>query len=382
MSRRFTTLMLGFAASLAVTGLPSGAAGGEPTRTATGPKLGEESKPEGEDRFVEKLRQLQLEAMKPNPALRGQHPKQHGCVLAEFTVSEGLPESLRHGIFSQPRTYRALIRFSNGAASDDRDRDVHGMAIKLIGVGATREGGAQDFVLMDHPVFFAENVENLVELFLAIGASRREPPDNEPLRKFAAAHPTEFKHSKDARSKLPSTPLQIQYWSTVPYRLGLGQGGVKYTAKPREEAADGQQSPGGSKDYLREAMVQRLSGGNKPVIYDFCVQRQTDPTKEPIENPTVRWTTPEEPVATIVIRPQMFDSDELQQFGANLVFDPWNSLAEHQPLGGINRARKPIYPASSELRHKTRQDQGKEPSGQGEPTEADLARFQRALRSD
>ena len=35
------------------------------------------------------------------------------------------------------------------------------------------------------------------------------------------------------------------------------------------------------------------------------------------------------------------------------VLEPWNTLPEHRPLGGINRARKLVYEDSSALRHKT-----------------------------
>ena len=35
----------------------------------------------------------------------------------------------------------------------------------------------------------------------------------------------------------------------------------------------------------------------------------------------------------------------------NLSFNPWHSLPAHRPLGGINRARKVVYPALSKLRH-------------------------------
>ena len=33
-----------------------------------------------------------------------------------------------------------------------------------------------------------------------------------------------------------------------------------------------------------------------------------------------------------------------------LVFNPWNSLVDHQPLGNLNRARKFIYRASEQFR--------------------------------
>ena len=95
------------------------------------------------------------------PVRRGQHPKHHGCVRAEFTVEPNLPVDLQLGIFHEPRTYPAWIRFSNGSQDDDGDGDIHGMAIKLMDVAGPkvlddeRDEQTQDFVLMDHPVFFS-----------------------------------------------------------------------------------------------------------------------------------------------------------------------------------------------------------------------------------
>ena len=85
----------------------------------------------------------------------------------------------------------------------------------------------------------------------------------------------------------------------------------------------------------------------------------------PIEDPTVEWTSRWEQVATIEIDSQDFDFPERWEWGNKLSFSPWHALEEHRPLGGINRARKIVYPASSKLRH----DNLNAPK---EPTEADI----------
>jgi len=124
-------------------------------------------------------------------------------------------------------------------------------------------------------------------------------------------------------------------------------------------------------------MVERLSSGKDPVVYDFLVHRQTDPKKEPIEDPTVEWTTSGEKVATITIEPQEFSAPEQLEFCENLSFNLWHAREDHRPLGGINRARDPVYQMSTGLRHDTRKADGREPSGRAEPTADDLARFRR-----
>ena len=38
---------------------------------------------------------------------------------------------LRVGLFAQPRTYKARIRFANATSQSDNERDVRGMSIKV-----------------------------------------------------------------------------------------------------------------------------------------------------------------------------------------------------------------------------------------------------------
>ena len=73
----------------------------------------------------------------------------------------------------------------------------------------------------------------------------------------------------------------------------------------------------------------------------------------PVEDPTVEWTSDPIRLATLTIHPQQFDTPERAVFFENLSYNPWNSLPEHRPLGGVNRGRKVAYADSSELRHKT-----------------------------
>src|SRR5947209_12217008 len=57
---------------------------------------------------------------------RSEHPKQHAGVWARFAIERDIPSGFRVGIFKDPRTYTALIRYSNGRTFDDRLPDVHG----------------------------------------------------------------------------------------------------------------------------------------------------------------------------------------------------------------------------------------------------------------
>jgi catalase len=322
--------------------------------TETPLKLGEERKPPGEDQAITEFVKLQTDIMKAtNPHLRGQHPKTHGCVEATFTVLPNIPSELKVGIFQDPKSYKALIRFSNGKSASDLERDVHGMAIKVSGVNGKKalpgdDSDAQDFILMDNEIFFASDAETLLGFMKARVEAQKNP---EAIKTFAEKSEHNARTvalvQKSLKDKVPS-PLAVPYWSTVPYKYG--DRAVKFSVKPAKDnqVAMPQFS---SENYLREAMIEHLTKQKKPATFDFYVQMRTDIETMPIEDPTVAWTSPEVKVATIQIAPQDFDTLERRKLCEGSSFSPWHALEVHAPLGGINRARRAVYETSSALRH-------------------------------
>jgi hypothetical protein len=55
-------------------------------------------------------------------------------------------------------------------------------------------------------------------------------------------------------------------------------------------------------------------------------------------------------VAAIEIFPQKLDSPAQWEFCQNITFNPWHSLVEHQPVGGINRARRDVMDTLQNVR--------------------------------
>jgi hypothetical protein len=387
--RRGTSIVL----SLMALGGSSPSAGAQDSARAAAAVpagVGEEMIPLNEGDVIEELQALQLKLMTNRatdgkPTERGQHPKTHGFVVAKFTVREDLPEELRVGFLREPRSYTAVIRFSNTREEQDGVRDNHGMAIKLLGVegekllDGEKDAQTQDFVLIDHPLFFARDVESTLALSLAgialevaleqdkdqkkrLDALPVEQARQERLDALARLRPEEAK-LLGVRRRIITSPLATEYFSDTPYRLG--KTAVKYSAKPERSEAAGSSAMDG-KDYLREAMVEQLTVRRRPATFGFYVQRQGDPKAMPIEDPTVAWTSDWERVATIEIGAQDFDFPERVAWGNALSYTPWHALKEHRPLGGINRARKMVYPDSSRLRHFYLGAPRKE------PTEADI----------
>jgi hypothetical protein len=308
-------------------------------------EIGKEYPPPGEDAMIQELRALHLKVQSvQGPGRRGEHPKQHGGVWATFKIHKDIPSELRIGIFKEPASYTALVRYSNGRTFDDRQPDVHGMAIKVF-VSGRGEGPEppfqQDFILADHPIFFARNVQHIFD-FLAATSS------GTPASQLAmTTHPKLIGFTRVA----PSSPLTLTYWSQTPYKLA--DGAVKYMASPSMDqdipAIELNQSP----DALQEAMIEQLTFRKVGTQFDFCINQQSDATAMPMEDPTVEWTSPPCKLATVSIYPQKFDSPEQMSFVENLTWNPWNSIPAHSPLGGINRARRGLYLDSQQLRHKT-----------------------------
>src|SRR4030095_13260654 len=74
---------------------------------------------------------------KPGGFERGGNSKTHGIVRGEVIVHGGFPAELRHGIYAQPHTYRAWVRFSGPGpyiTPDIEDVGFMSISIKLMGV--------------------------------------------------------------------------------------------------------------------------------------------------------------------------------------------------------------------------------------------------------
>lgn len=308
----------------------------------TSREIGKEYPPEGESAVIDQLRGLHLKVhqAQPGPSHRGEHPKQHAGLWATFRVNDGIPESMRVGLFATPRSYTALVRFSNGRGPDDTKPEVHAMAVKVLVPEGDGPARIQDFIVADHAVFFARNVQHVFD-FLAATVK------GTPVPQLAATDYPELAHFSSVAT---TSLLGMTFWSQTPYKLG--EGAVKYLVTP--SAGEEPALPiGHSPDCLREALLEQLTVRKIGAQFDLCVNPQTDAEAMPVEDPTVAWTSPPVRLATISIYPQKFDRPEQMAFFESLSWNPWNALPEHTPLGGINRARRMVYEDSSALRHKT-----------------------------
>jgi hypothetical protein len=293
-------------------------------------------------------------------ARRGAHAKAHGCVQAEFRILDNLPEEVRVGMFREPRAYPAWIRYSNafGKVQDDSVGDGRGMAIKLMGVDRS-ESGTQDFVMINHPVFFVRNAADYVVFQKALS-------EGSPVKFFfPGLNPFKFRiHEFGIANAIRGTkvanPLDTRYWSMTPYRFG--DTAMKFSARHCGPASPFIETT--SPDFLRENMQKHLA--QSEACFDFLVQLRKRPSEMPIEDPTIKWSekdSPFIPVARITIPVQEFASPKQLALCENLSFTPWHTIREHRPLGGINRVRKTVYDTISRVRHELNGEERHEPAG-------------------
>lgn len=290
--------------------------------------------------------------------LRDAHPKAHGCVRAEFRVAPTLPPALAHGLFIPGASYPAWIRFSNGARDATRPDikgDARGIAIKLMrvpgesllseddaGLGAT-----QDFILISHPVFFANDPRRYLSV---VTLASSDSAASKLLIPFHLGFRGSLIALKTSRTVI-SHPLQARYWSTVPYQLGSGSGrqAVKYSVRACSTTVDPLPSQP-STNFLRDRLRATLQDGD--ACLEFLVQPRTSSGMS-VEDSMTEWREQDAPfhkVATLHIPRQTFDTPEQNAFCEALSFNPWHALPEHRPLGITNRLRKVIYDRISRVR--------------------------------
>lgn len=340
-------------------------------RTDDGLRLAEEREQPDEaahlqdiiDSFNAQMRRL----WNPGYFERGGNTKTHGVVRAEFQVREDVPPQMRRGIFATPRTYPAWVRYSGPGpvwSADIEDIGFLSMAIKVMGVPGPKlmddEKFTQDLLGTCAPTFVTPDTRANAQL-------QHWSYVNAPV--FYFFNPRE-PHLLDAImnslwTRTQTSPLECDYFSTVPYLLGEGQA-MQYSFHTRLRSRSAVPGlPGRPPDnYLRQAMAATLARGD--VEFDVCVQVQTDPFLMPIENAAVMWPTrlsPRVPVATVRIPRQTFDSAEQIAFARVLSYNPWHCVPEHRPLGNVSRARKRLYWEMSQLRQQMNAQSHYEPNG-------------------
>lgn len=316
-------------------------------------RLGEERAADNETEVAAKM----VEAIKAVSQTR--HPKglmkrfnqvkSVGCVSATFSVPAELSTELQQGVFVAGKTYSAKVRFANASKTDDQEKDFRGMSIKLFGVeGHTLMGveGEQHFLLNSYPALFAADPDDFLEFIEAARDDRLWKYFIRPSHFYSLLVLFRGREEID-------NPLAIPYWSTTPYRFGQNaSSAVKYSARPCQTPSTAVPAQQKHENFLTDAMQAQLK--NAPACFNFMVQFQKDPVEMPIEDASVTWDEQQSPfikVATLTIKDQAFAGPSEVAACEAMSFNPWQALAAHQPLGGINRVRKNVYSEIAQFRY-------------------------------
>ena len=315
------------------------------------------------DTFGKQMRKL----WKPGGVERGGNTKTQGIVRGEFIVHDHLPPEFRHGIYAQPQTFRAWVRFSGPGPYITPDIDDVGfmsISIKLMGVPGPKLMEEEKFTLdmfgVSTPTFVTPDTKANAQLQV-------ESLKNAQMFYFLNFHRPHVLDliMQSLFIKTQSSPLEAPYFSCVPYLLGEGRA-MQYSVWPKSK----RRTPiprlpfRPPDDYLRAAMIASLAEGD--VELDIRLQLQTDPHLMPIENNAVLWPerlSPRVSVATLRLPKQKFDYPSQMEFAKKLSYNPWHTIAEHRPLGNQSRARRRMYYELSKLRHTMNDVPHFEPTG-------------------
>ncbi len=298
--------------------------------------------------------------------VRSSHAKAHGLLRGELHIFTHLPGYLRQGLFAAPRIYPVIARLAHIPGDLDDDRKVsgpRGMSLKVLGVEGDmlpQHAGqtTQDFVLDTGKIFNAIGAKT----FLAQIA---------PVENIAPHMPQPIKGAVTAASLAVNTvlghksasldffghpwkhPLAEPYYSQVPIRYGdyIAKLSVTPDTVALKALLNEKFDP---QDYdgMRTATVAFFR--DNPAEFVVAAQLCTDLDAMPIENANKEWPedqSPYQPVARLIFPAQDAWSPARQTFvDESLSFCPAHSLAAHQPLGSIMRARMQAYEVLSRAR--------------------------------
>jgi hypothetical protein len=314
-------------------------------------------------------------------AMRGAHAKSHGGLKGELKIYDNLPPALAQGLFREPRTYPVMIRFSTapGDIMPDGVSSFRGLAIKLIGVAEPKPFSPQpdaqthDFLMINYPVFPAGNVarylnEQLLQETVVVSA----PEEAQQL--LTSALRTVSAVTEKVGVDLYPTALGI----TLPESHILGQ--TYYTAAALRYG-----------DYIAKLSAVPISANLQPFVdqsidtkdpsvlrdlivdffrqesaeYELRAQLCTNLATMPIEDAAAEWSeqeSPYQPIAKLTIPAQEAYSPARRVYVDEVLsFTAWHCIAEHRPLGSIQRVRRQVYEASSRYRHEMNQHPKVEP---------------------
>lgn len=284
---------------------------------------------------------------------RALHRKGLLVTTGELEIVPDLPPHARQGLFALTGRYPLWLRLSNGSVDVQSDRvpDIRGFAFRVLGLPEQPAalGGRtthQDFSLINQLAFAFPTSEHFFGLVLAAGQG--------PLALLKWLFATfgltgGLRRIKDMKSSFgkPFRGFAAESFTSV-LPLAFGTHAVRWRVRPvngQPMAVSAGQAVDWAADFTRQLQQQALR-------YELQAQFFEDEARTPIEKADQEWLERDAPwltLAQLTLNPPPADARALKQAEAG-VYDPWQGLAAHRPLGEVMRARKVVYFASQQGR--------------------------------
>jgi hypothetical protein len=284
---------------------------------------------------------------------RALHRKQITAAQGRLQVLSDVPEFARHGLFQKPGDFEVWVRLSNGGMdrAPDAMPDIRGFAMRVLGVtgdSALGNGPAvsQDFTLINQPQFAFPRSDEFVDFVVAAAAGKGA------LLKFLIKRygflggPLRLVQMIKSLAKPFGGFATENLFTAVP--MACGPFAVRARLVPA--AGNGSATPGAKRDWSADFSARLRQ---QSLEWDLQLQPFVSEEVTPIEDASVNWPSPYTTVARLRLPVQDTASAEGAAFCKTVegaVFDPWQALAAHRPLGDVQRARKVVYFASQKAR--------------------------------
>jgi hypothetical protein len=296
--------------------------------------------------YARKFAAIQARKSRKYGAGRALHRKQITAAHGTLTVKDDLPDFARQGLFGAPASFAVTVRLSNGGLdrAPDRTPDVRGFAIRVLGVegeSALGNGPArsQDFTLINQEAFAFPGSDEFVAFVVAAAGG------GAALLKFLFKRygliggPARMLKLIKSMGRPFGGFATETLFSAVP--IACGPYAVRVRLVPA--GANGTAVKGANADWGADFSA-RLAKHH--LQWDLQLQPFVNEALTPIEDASVNWPSPYTTVARLSLPRQDTASAKGQELAAEAeagVFDPWQALAAHRPLGDVQRARKVVY---------------------------------------
>ena len=290
--------------------------------------------------------EIQRRKSEKHGAGRALHRKQLTAAQGQLEVLADLPAFARQGLFATPGSFDVRVRLSNGGMerASDSTPDVRGFAISVSGVqGDSALGNCparnQDFTLINQEAFGFPKSEEFVGFVVAAASGKGALLKYLISRYGLLGGPKRLLKLAGNLCKpfagFASEPL----FSAAP--MACGPYAVRVRLLPA--SSNGAAAPDGNGDWGAD-FAARLS--RQGLQWELQLQPFVNETITPIEDASVNWPSPYTTVARLTLPVQDSASAQSQALLREVeaaVFDPWQALAAHRPLGDVQRARKVVY---------------------------------------